>query len=227
MAEDSKNSIKKIKHLRKGLAIYMTGRSPYWFIRYRDPVAKKYVTKSSKETTRLEAAEVAYEFVDTFRSKINTAHAVKKATSFEHYAKKLISYQKGQSKWSHGDNKLINRPKDGLIFYFGKYDVSKITTGMVRDYLIHLDDNRPKRLAESTKSKHVIILRKILALAVEDGILNVLPVMPKLKTVDTPRHSFTDAEYKRFMTAAGKCVERGDKVNPYSLHTRPTQRLGR
>lgn len=125
----SKNSILKSKTLRTGLAIYMTGRSPYWFIRYRDPLAKKYVTRSSKETTRLEATEVAYEFADTYRSKANTAHAAKKETSFEHYAKKLIAVQKGQSRWSDGDNKLLNRPKDGLIFYFGKDDVSKITTG--------------------------------------------------------------------------------------------------
>ncbi|KAE9625089.1 site-specific integrase [Parasedimentitalea maritima] len=152
------------------------------------------------------------EFADTYRSKVNSDHAKKKATSFEHYAKKLMAHQKGQSKWSDGDNKLINRSKDGLIHYFGKYDVSKITTGMVRDYLIHLDENRPKRLAESTKSKHVIIIRKVLSLAVEDGILNVLPVMPKQKTVDTPRHTFTDDEYKRFMKAAGECAKQAHMV---------------
>lgn len=212
MAKDSKNQISKLKHLRKGLAIYRTGRSPYWYFRFRDPIAGKYVHRSSKEESRLEAIEVAYEFADTFRSKANSDHAKKKATSFEHYAKKLMGVQKGKSKWSDGDNKLLNRSKDGLICYFGKYDVSKITTGMVRDYLIHLDENRPKRLAESTKAKHTIIIRKVLTLAVEDGLLDVLPVMPKQKTVDTPRYTFSDDEYKRFMKAAGECVKRRDKV---------------
>ncbi|MCD9147940.1 phage integrase SAM-like domain-containing protein [Pseudophaeobacter flagellatus] len=84
--------------------------------------------------------------------------------SFEHYAKKLIAMQKGQSKWSDGDNKLLNRSKDGLICYFGKHDVTKITTGMVRDYLTHLDGNRKRPLAHSTKSKHVIIIRKVLTI---------------------------------------------------------------
>ncbi|CUH98263.1 hypothetical protein PHA8399_00377 [Leisingera aquaemixtae] len=156
--------------------------------------------------------DVAFEFADSYRSKANSDHAQKKATSFEHYAKKLMGIQKGKSKWSDGDNKLLNRSKDGLICYFGKYDVTKITTGKVRDYLIHLDENRPKRLAESTKAKHTIIIRKVQTLAVEDGILNVLPVMPKQKTVDTPRHTFTDDEYKRFMKAAGECAKRGDMV---------------
>ena len=156
--------------------------------------------------------EVAYEFADSFRSKANSEHAKIKTTSFEHYAKKLMAMRKGQSKWSEGDNKLLNRSKDGLICYFGKHDVTKITTGMVRDYLTHLDGNRKRPLAHSTKSKHVIIIRKVLTIAVEDGLLNVLPVMPKIKTVDTPRHTFTDREYKRFMKAAGECAQRGDKV---------------
>ncbi|MCP9480800.1 site-specific integrase [Shimia sp. CNT1-13L.2] len=217
MAKESKNRILKIKHLRKGLAILLTPRSPYWLIRLWDPIAGKYVSKSSKETSRLEAAEVAYEYADSFRSKANSDHAKTKATSFEHYAKKLMAMQKGQSKWSEGDNKLLNRSKDGLIVYFGKYDVTKITTGMVRDYLTHLDGNRKKPLAHSTKSKHVIIIRKVLALAVEDGILNVLPVMPKIKTVDTPRHTFSDSEYRQFMKAANACAKRGDRVRGVQL----------
>ncbi len=194
------------------MAIIKIDRSPYWYIRLWDSVAKKYVVRSSRETTRLEATEVAFEFSDTYRSKLNSDHAKVKATSFEHYAKKLMAMQKGQSKWSEGDNKLLNRSKDGLICYFGKHDVTKITTGMVRDYLTHLDQNRKKHLAHSTKSKHVIIIRKVLTIAVEDGLLNVLPVMPKIKTVDTPRHTFTDREYKRFMKAALECAKRRDKV---------------
>ncbi len=212
MAEDSKNRILKNKPLRKGLAILLTARSPFWLIRLWDPVAQKYVHRSSKEISRVEAREAAFEFADNFHSKANSDHAKKKATSFEHYAKKLMAMQKGQSKWSEGDNKLLNRSKDGLICYFGKHDVAKITTGMVRDYLTHLDGNRKNPLAHSTKSKHVIIIRKVLTIAVEDGVLNVLPVMPKIKTVDTPRHTFTDSEYKQFMRAAGECAKRGDVV---------------
>ncbi|MDO6591647.1 hypothetical protein Q4539_15475, partial [Yoonia sp. 1_MG-2023] len=75
-----------------------------------------------------------------------------------------MAAQKGKSKWSDGDGKLLNRQKDGLIIYFGKHDVTKITTGMIREYLLHLDDNRDRPLAQSTKSKHVVIIRKVLSL---------------------------------------------------------------
>ncbi len=217
MSKDSKNKILKTKALRQGLAIYKTARSPFWYVRLRDPIARSYVVRSTKETSRIEAMEVAGEFAESYHSQANSDHAAKKATSFEHYAKKLMAFQKGKSKWSDGDNKLLNRSKDGLIVYFGKHDVSKITTGMVRDYLIHLDANRGKRLADSTKAKHTIIMRKVLALAVEDGVLNVLPVMPKQKTVDTPRHSFTQAEYERFQSAGQTCWQRGDKVRGVAI----------
>lgn len=216
-SKKSINSIKSKKHLRKGLMIYKTGRSPFWNIRLRDPLLGKYISRSSKETSRLDAIDAAYEFADSYRSKANSDFAHTKAVSFEHYAKMLMAAQESKSKWAHGDNKLLNRPKDGLINYFGKYDVTKISAGMIREYLLYLDKNRDKPLAQSTKSKHVIIIRKILTLAVEDGLMHTLPPMPKVKTVDTPRHTFTDDEYKRFSKTAFECAKRGDVVRGVKL----------
>lgn len=208
----STDSIVSQKQLRKGLAIYKTGRSPFWYLRLRDPLLGKYVVRSTKETIRLEAIKSAEEFADGYRSRADGPFALTKSTSFEHYAKVLMAAQKGKTKWLEGDNKLLNRSKDGLIPYFGKYDVTKITPGMVREYLLHLDENRNQPLAGSTKSKHVIIIRKVLTLAVEDGLMQTLPPMPKVKTEDTPRHTFTDSEYKRFCNAAAECAKRGDTV---------------
>ena len=201
-----------LKHLRKGLAIYKTGRSPFWYIRLRDPLTSKYVVRSSREKSRLDAIETAFELADTYHSKAHGELAQTKSTSFEHFAKILLETQKSQTDWSHRDNRILSRPKDGLIFYFGKHDVTKVTSGMVRKYLSHLDENRAKPLAESTKSKHVILIKKVLMLAVDDGLMRTLPPMPKAKRVDTPRHAFTDKEYERFSQAALECAERGDIV---------------
>ena len=70
MAEESQNSKKAIKHLRRGLSIYRTGRSPFWHARIYVTVKKKYVVRSTKETNRIEAAEVAEEIVETVRRHI-------------------------------------------------------------------------------------------------------------------------------------------------------------
>jgi len=148
LAEESLNSKKTIKHLRRGLSIYKTGRSPFWRARIYDVVKKKYVVRSTKETTRIEAAEAAEEILDTYKKKQNTAHAVSRERSFEHYAKLLseITKQRARSyrnKYAFSDQaNILFREKDGLVSYFGKYDVGKITPGIVRDYLIFLDLSR-------------------------------------------------------------------------------------
>lgn len=214
-ASKSKKPIDSIisqKDLRKGLSIYKTGRSPYWYVRLRDPLLGKYKVKSTKETSRVDAIEAAEEFAESYRRRSDGPLALVKTTSFEHYAKLLMETQRSKSKWLEGENKLLNRSKDGLIVYFGKHDVTKITTGMIREYLLRLDQNRDKPLAKSTKSKHVIIIRKVLTLAVEDGLMQTIPPMPKIKTVDSPRHSFTDGEYRRFCSAATECAKRKDVV---------------
>ena len=102
--------------------------------------------------------------------------------------------------------------KDGIIRHFGDFDVTKITTRMVREYLNQLDQTRGTPLADSTRAKHVIVIRKVLALAVEDGLLKAIPVMPKQKTTDFPRHTFTDDEFKKFLNAMAECVDNQDKV---------------
>ena len=216
MSEESQNTKKTIKHLRRGLSIYKTGRSPFWHARLYDAVKKKYVVRSTKETNRIEAAEVAEEILETYKSKQNTSHAVSKERSFEHYAKMLseITKQKARSsrnKYAFSDQaKILFRETDGLVSYFGKHDVGKITPGMVRDYLLFLDQRRDKPLAMSTKSKQCGVLRQVLMLALEDGMIDIIPPMPKMRTVDKPRVSFTDTEYARLLEFARVTADQGE-----------------
>jgi len=218
LAEESLNSKKTIKHLRRGLSIYKTGRSPFWHARIYDAVKKKYVVRSTKETTRIEAAEAAEEILDTYKRKQNTAHAVSRERSFEHYAKLLseITKQRARSyrnKYAFSDQaKILFREKDGLVSYFGKYDVGKITPGIVRDYLIFLDQRRDKPLAMSTKSKQCGVIRQVLMLALEDGVIDIIPPMPRIRTLDKPRVSFTDAEYSLLLETARKIADAGETL---------------
>lgn len=212
MSHESPNRITSLRQLRKGLAIYMTARSPFWMVRLRDPAEGRYIVRSTKETSRIEAMAAANEFADAFFKRANSDQARKATTSFEYYATQMLGMQKPSARTHESDRKLLYRQKDGIVRHFGDHDVSKITTKMIREYLVQLDKTRSKPLADSTRAKHVIVIRKVLALAVEDGLLKTIPVMPKQKTTDTPRHTFTDDEYKRFMKAGADCVTRGDEV---------------
>jgi len=215
LSGQTKNQIEKLKPLRKGLAIYQTGRSPFWYVRLWDPVARRYVRRSTGENSRIEALEAANEFAASYLSKIDPDKAVTKDRSFEAFAHKLDAFNKASatSQRSYSDaHKILYREQDGLISYLGKYDVAKITSGVMRDYLVYLDSRRDKPLANSTKSKHCMMIRQVLRLAFEDGLIDKLPEAPKLKTVDKPRVTFTEQEYRRLMKVARECAQRGDVV---------------
>ena len=215
MTESTKNQVFKLKHIRSGLAVYQTGRSPFWQLRLWDNNAKRYVRRSTKETSRLEAIEAAEEFADSYRRKADPNQAVKKDRSFEAYAKKFDAFNKakGGNPRSYSDaHKILYREGDGLILYFGKYDVGKITSGEMRDFLVHLDSRREQPLANSTKAKQFMMVRQVLRLAFEDGLIDRVPEAPKLKTVDKPRVTFSEREYKKLMTVARQCAEQGDIV---------------
>ena len=83
MAVESPNKMTTIRHVRKGLSIYKTGRSPFWMLRFRDPVEGKYVVRSTKEESRIEAIAAANEFADAYFKKANSNLAMKTASSFE------------------------------------------------------------------------------------------------------------------------------------------------
>jgi ribosomal protein S17E len=131
LSEESQNSKKTIKHLRRGLSIYKTGRSPFWHARIYDAAKQKYVVRATKETNRIEAAEVAEEIVEAYKKKQNAAHAVTMDRSFDHYAKLLNSMTKQKSKstrnkYAFNDQaKILFREKDGLATYFGQNGADK------------------------------------------------------------------------------------------------------
>lgn len=215
MSGESVNKKKTVKHLHRGLSIYKTGRSPYWHARIYDSRTKRYVVRSTKETKRLEATEVAEEILADYKAKQNTNYAAQKDRSFEHFARvysdmKMVQSKAARNRRAYSDeHKILYRETDGIVSYFGKYDVGRITSGMVRDYMIFLDKRRKAPLAPSTKTKHAMMIRKVLQIALEDGLIDLIPQMPKNRVKDTPRVTFTGTEYKKLITIARKIADEG------------------
>ena len=175
---DSRNKKTAIKNIRRGLSIYKTGRSPFWHARIYDPVRGRYSVRSTKERHRLQAIEVAEEIHQDMRESQNSMMAKTKETSFEYYALMLDRLEQVRSKgirnkYAYSDlRKILYREEDGILSDFGKFDITKITSGNVRDYLHFLDLRRDKPLAMSTKSKQCAVIRRVMMLALED-VMNV------------------------------------------------------
>jgi len=209
------------KKLRMGLYIYKSGRSKFWYVQLWDTVSKKYVRRSTFEITSIQATKASFEFANNYHGSVHHTNAISKDRSFEIHAKRFDRYLKGSEGTDSRKYKDYHQPLfragDGLLVYFGKYDISKVTTGSMRDYLAHLDSNRAKPLAGGTKRKHVMVIRAILRMAFEDNEIDRVPDSPKIPNIDKPRIAFTDSQYKRFIRAGTLCAERGDVVSSVKI----------
>jgi hypothetical protein len=133
MAKLSPHRLKgKIVRVRRGVAIYQTHASPFYFARILDPRTHRYKVRSAKETSRIEARRSAEEL----------AHEIMRPDapgppeySFRTYAKRLI--QKGQQLAESGErNKkyirttrlFLDNDDWGLVRHFGSRDVRELTT---------------------------------------------------------------------------------------------------
>lgn len=203
----------------RGLAIYKTAASPFWFARFWDRGAKRYVVRTTKEKLKRDAIPAAEEMV---RVKTLSAPAlavevipeVRPEDTFEHWADKAmdVNRAKGKKFALRDDMKLLNRPEDGLLEYFGPRDISTITSTEITDYFLALDEARDEPLSSSTKAKHVILLNKVFKVAANSGKLTRLPAINGFSIDQTPRPSFSDEEYKRLLQVAKECAKRGDLI---------------
>ena len=210
------------KVIRKGLSLYRTKSSPYWFARIWISGEKKYVVRSTKETSRLVAEEVAEELINDLKQD-RFVFGVPKVRTFHHYAETLIKEQRRQSgktknaRFSKDDENLLNRAGDGIIEFFGRKDVGTIKTPQIREYLNWLDDQRDRPLAPSTKNKHNIVIKKVLGVAYEHDAIDSIPPSPEITRKDNPRPSFTESEYKLLLKTTRKVVQESVKVRGISL----------
>ena len=189
----SKHSLKgDIIKIRRGLAIYQTHASPYYFARILDAKTRKYIVRSTKETSRITARETAEELALTLlsRVKVSVEH------NFDHYADKML--KRSEIEITRG-NKNIRYTKDasaiiynadwGLQKFFRGLDVREIKT---RDYQSYVDDVLKKRpdIAASTINSAAATLRNILKVARDDGVIDDIPSTPRRKSHDNPRPFF-------------------------------------
>ena len=214
----SKNKVTHLKKLQSGLAIYKTGNSKNWFARILIPKTKKYIRKSTKEISRVTAEEVAYEIMSDFKGNQGRYTHHNSRTSFKSYAEKLIAQQRTMvgsersDRFLVDDLKLLERQKDGLNAFFGTKEMSDITTPLMREYFNVLDQNRETPLAATTKNKHGVVIRKVLKVAAEEGVIPSIPLIPKFSIKDNPRVTFTETEYKKFLQGIKRVALKGDVI---------------
>ena len=172
----------KIIRIRRGLALYQTYASPFYFARILDARNQRYKVRSTKETNRVEARKVADEYAHEITSRDAPAD---KEFSFKTYANRFI--QKGRQLAESGErNKnyirttrlFLDNDNWGLLRHFGTRDVRDLTT---RDWQLFIEKLSRKRsdLSSSTRNMLMATFRNVLKVARDDGLIDVVPATPR------------------------------------------------
>ena len=179
--------------VHSGIAIYKTHASPYWHARIRDPQARKYVVRSTKETSRLKARQVAEELA---RDILSRQKATPREYSFKYYATRFI--EKGRRLVDTGERNanyirttrlVLDNDQWGLMKHFQSSDVRDLRTRHWAEYLDKLASKRPD-LSASTKNMLGATFRNVLKVSRDDGVIDAVPETPRTRQKDNPRPFF-------------------------------------
>lgn len=179
--------------ISRGVAIYKTGASPYWQCRIRDTQSKRYVVRSTKETSRIKAREAARELADEIR---NREKVVDRSFSFDRYAKRTIT--KAEQMVSAGERNAnyardirycLENKEWGLLKFLGRKDVRELRTKEYQECMDAMLRKRPD-LSASTRNILTATFRNVMKVARDDGVIDAVPATPRARRADSPRSYF-------------------------------------
>ena len=193
-----------------------------------DKKTKKYLVKSTGEDTIIRAREVAQELA---LSLLKTEKPVEREYTFGHFALKLLhrsrlQHQTGER--SQGYIKALHwavQNEDwGLLRFFGERDVRQIRTHTFQEYIADLTKRRPS-LAASTKNTLMAAFRNVMKIARDEGVVEVVPQTPRVKSKDNPRPFFRfhplvakeDDNYQKLLATVKRAADEEVSVRGFSV----------
>lgn len=181
---------------------------------------RKYKIKSTGTKLKSEARKIAEEIYQEFKS--DNILGVNKSNEFNIYCDRLLDIAKskvnsGTRKSTHlKDIRIWIEKENGIRDYFGSKDITKITSSDIRNFFDYINEGREKPYTHSSMNKFNVIIKKIMGLGVESGVIQTVPSftieLNKTQNRDNPRISFTEKEYKLFLDTLKKCIEEEDFI---------------
>ena len=189
-----------------GVAIYKTHASPFWQARIRNPSLRRYIVRSTKEVSKLQARAVALELHRDFI--LNAPPSVPREYLFKTYAHRFV--QKARAKADAGELNanyvrtqcvLLDNKDWGLLKTFPDRDVRTLTT---RDYNLFME-SLPSSFKASTRNSIRAAFRNVMKVALADNAIASVPDTPAVPRKDEPRPMFwfsplvEECEYKKLL----------------------------
>ena len=173
-----------IIQIRRGVHIYKVNMSPFWKVRIRTSNGK-YVVRSTKETSKIEARKAAEELSE---SVLRLAVAAPKHFSFGYFSDKFLEIAKNLSatggrnpSYARDVSQTLRHPVYGLAKYFGKRDIRQITTQDYNAFMRSIQTERPD-FSKSTLNIVTSVFRNIFSVALDHGAVPAVIQTPKPRT---------------------------------------------
>ncbi len=190
----SKHSLDgEITTIRRGVAIYKTRASPYWYARIWDSRTQRNTVRSSRETSKIKARAFAEQLAIDL---LGTKPPVPKDRTFNYYCRRLIDKMdrlaaqgERNANYTKTIASFIENKEWGLMEAFKHHDITEIRT---KDFLEHLDRIGKKRpdLSSSTRNMLTATFRNVMKVAMLDGVIDSVPATPRTRQRDNPRSYF-------------------------------------
>jgi site-specific recombinase XerD len=211
-----KTSFVRMNNMPKSLVLFKVTASKYYWVRFY------YEGKMYRKTTETEVLSDAKTIARDFYLQIitNATTYIPKTSkgSFEKCAIKLIRLQQSlvdrnerSKRLNVNDNSIL---QNYMIEHFKKYDIRKIDREVFEEYFSKLSK---KGLKKTSQKKHINLLSKIFKLAYEDDVIDKLPRLPNISTVDNPRPWFTKDEYKHLLKTVKELIKEKIKVRGHLI----------
>lgn len=172
-----------ITTIRRGLAIYKTGASPFYFARIWDRKNGRNIVRSTKETSKIQARVAAEELYQSLfvAGDLNTTP---KQFTFGYFANLLLrqaeqDVSQGNRRSTHiKDTRLILEQDNwGLLPFFERKDIREIQTKDFVAFVRKIQESRPD-LSRSTYGQIKSVFRRVMKIAQHDGVIYSIPDAP-------------------------------------------------
>ena len=211
-------SICSIPNYPTKLRIFLTNASRYWQVKCF--FEGKTICRSLRTTSKRDAIALAKQFYEVEILRIGmdwltTDRHARKTHSIDLVGDMLIAKEQARANRDEIAQLSVKVTsallRKHVIPYFKKMPVEKITSAQVNAFYNYLSN---LHLSTISISQYLTIVKKSLAIALENQWLDVLPHFPNVKKTSTSRGGFTLGEYWQILRTAQRLRKIVPPVKP-------------
>ena len=205
-----KQSFSKVQGLPDKLKIFRIAGSKYWQVRFFNH--GKYIAQSLKTTEKQEAELLAQHFYSGLKTcgmvddveLFKTSHAKTSLLDNQNLLHDVIQEvllmeqeRVSRDEITQGSYLMTKGRLEGLVFQFLKTQpLAQINSETMEAFVSFLTS---QHLAPPTIVGYLALIRKLLRLMLRQGVIDKLPLFPKVKSPANSRGAFTVTEYRAIL----------------------------